>query len=246
MLAAIGDIDMASLIDSLILMAKDLNQYHENNKDGKGTYKHGDGWGIAYYASGKWTLTKSIKPCYEDDEIKTLMKINPKIVLLHSRKAFTGDVKYQNSQPFQYKDFMFMQNGLIKDKLLFNSKYKPEGETDSEKFFYSLLTQLDKDDNPQAILDFLYSFKNYLALNFILATPDKMYVAVKYSQKPNYFSMKLGQRKGLTVISSEIVPTIPNLNWSHMNDGDLLVIDNNTHEFKHYIKDEFDEELKWE
>lgn len=244
MLLAIGNIDMGSLIDSLILMAKDNNQYHENNKEGKGTYKHEDGWGIAYYNNGKWTVTKSTSSCIDDDEIATLRNIHPKMALLHARKAIVGEKKYQNTQPFQYKDFMFMHNGHLKDPVVFAKKFKPEGQTDSEQFFYGLLTQLEKSDVPKDILEYLDTFKNYSALNFVLAEPDKTYAATKFSQKPNYFKMKLGKRSDLLVISSEIVPTIPNVTWSHMNDGDLIVINNLTLEFKHYIKEEPDEEVE--
>ena len=84
MLIAIGEVNVPLLIEGAIMMARDVNSTHElNEKQGPGSWKHGDGWGVAYLDSNnKWVVKKSTKPIYDDPEIEELRKIKTNLLIV--------------------------------------------------------------------------------------------------------------------------------------------------------------------
>jgi predicted glutamine amidotransferase len=114
---------------------------------------HQDGWGVAYYVAGSPQVVKSersIVDCRLFQRISGVVR--GETVLAHIRKATVGEKNILNTHPFQYGNWVFAHNGNIKN---FNSlrhrlveKISPElrpfilGDTDSEVFFYILLSQI--------------------------------------------------------------------------------------------------------
>lgn len=126
--------------------------------------KHPDGWGVAYYLEGTPHLIKSID-CAMEDQIfqKVSGVVSSQTVIAHIRKATQGDHTILNSHPFQYGKWIFAHNGNIKnfdkvkDLLLKEIDHDLKryilGSTDSEVFFFILLSELKKIhslDNPNA------------------------------------------------------------------------------------------------
>jgi len=58
MLIAVGEVNLAQVIEDFKLMAADKNERHENNE--RVEFKHADGWGFVYSENGKLQVIKSM------------------------------------------------------------------------------------------------------------------------------------------------------------------------------------------
>jgi len=80
---------------------------------------NGDGFGIGWYNHARRkepALYRSIRPAWNDENLSyNASMIRTNCLLGHIRAATQGGVSIQNSHPFQYKEFLMMQNGGIKD-----------------------------------------------------------------------------------------------------------------------------------
>jgi len=144
MIFAAGDFELSQLIDNLILMAKGENELHENNPE-LGTYQHAHGWGIAYLDQGEWIVKKSEKAVFEDSEINELRTVKTNLAVLHVRRATNGVISYDNTHPFQFRNYVFCHNGTLRGKIDYDQWFHVDGKTDSEKLFYSVLTEIKED-----------------------------------------------------------------------------------------------------
>jgi len=227
MIFAAGKFELSQLIDNLILMAKGENAFHEKNQE-LGSYQHTHGWGIAYLDHGKWIIKKSEKTIFEDPEIDELREVKTNLAVLHVRRATNGTVSYDNTHPFHQQDYVFCHNGIIRSKIGYDSHFHTEGKTDSEKFFYSLLTEIENEPEViTAIRKDVQTYQDYTSLNFILAGTEKSYA---YSLSQNlfqYHQMELSVNKELIIISSEKL-NLPNLQWNALEQGDIVTINNQT------------------
>ncbi|MEW5897192.1 MAG: class II glutamine amidotransferase [Nanoarchaeota archaeon] len=252
MLIAAGEIDVNTILQGAILMAKDKNNLHELNKEkGLGSWTHGDGWGIAYLdEKDRWQLKKSTKAIYNDPAAKELKNMNTNILTLHMRKASVGRISYENTHPFTAFEknlgtVIFCHNGSIKEEISFDPEYKPAGETDSEKLFYSLLTDFkkmsktaQKNAMEKAIQKNLKTYKKLSGTNIILSTKEKTIVAVGKNKFPLYFKMWLGAGEEKTssgktdsksvIISSEKMKNLPNFSWKLLQRGDIVSLTHKT------------------
>jgi len=113
--------------------------------------RHPDGWGVAYYIANAPHLVKSVNTAIDDQLFKKVSGIvTSQTIVAHLRKATVGDSNYTNTHPFQHGKWVFAHNGNIKDF----AKHRPAleamldpdlgkyilGQTDSEFFFYLLLS----------------------------------------------------------------------------------------------------------
>ena len=198
------------LVDDFRLMALDQNEDHERNQGKKGTFLHKDGWGAAYLENGQWSLRKSIKPCYEDEDFLKLKSIKTSAIMIHTRHASKGSVKIENTHPFEAEinstDYVFCHNGGIEEvdwkkfKLL---SFKPQGDGDTEQLFYHIL---NGEISKEGIERSLSVFENYAAMNFILARKGKVFAATWFREpRPLYYQMKIIETPAFTIISSEIL-----------------------------------------
>ena len=116
---------------------------------------HPDGWGVSYYLAGAPHIIKSAQTALNDTLFQKVSGIvSSQTVIAHVRKATHGENTILNTHPFQYGHWTFAHNGNIKnfdqhrDRVL--ARISPEfrrfilGATDSEVFFYFLLTYLDR------------------------------------------------------------------------------------------------------
>lgn len=117
--------------------------------------KHPDGWGVAYYRENTPHLIKSMARAIDDHIFhKVSGVVSSHTVLAHIRKATHGNLSILNSHPFQYGQWVFAHNGNIKNfndfKVEMLDLVDPDlrrfilGTTDSEIFFFILLTELKK------------------------------------------------------------------------------------------------------
>lgn len=113
------------------------------------TDHHTDGWGIVFF-EGKG-IRQFLDPNASAhspvaDFVRTY-PIKSENVIAHIRKATQGDTRLENTHPFvremwgQY--WSFAHNGDLKEFFpLFNGRFLPVGDTDSEKAFCFLLDNL--------------------------------------------------------------------------------------------------------
>lgn len=111
------------------------------------------GWGIGFYQAGEVLLRR--RPIDERSVIplaEAAANIRTDVMIGHVRHATVGALRTENTHPFRYRSWLFAQTGTIvgferlRDRLL---ESQPEflrrnvrGETDSEMFFYLLLSFL--------------------------------------------------------------------------------------------------------
>lgn len=117
--------------------------------------KHPDGWGIAYYIEKNPHLIRSALSAINDHLFEKISGVvSSQTVLAHIRNGTQGDNNILNTHPFQYGPWVFAHNGnikdldQIKDQLLKAVSPKLKrfilGNTDSEIFFYILLTYIER------------------------------------------------------------------------------------------------------
>jgi len=115
--------------------------------------QHPDGWGVAYYVDGTPHLMRSACSALSDRVFQRVSGVvASETVLAHVRKATQGPLSVLNCHPFQHGRWTFAHNGDIprfnerREALL--AHVSPRlvryilGETDSEVFFFMVLTQL--------------------------------------------------------------------------------------------------------
>lgn len=208
---------------------------------------HLDGWGVAGLFGNKTTIFyKSANAVIKDTKIyfqtiDKLKKVNSKISIIHFRKSSSGSVKLENTHPFIYDDWIFAHNGTILDKnklKLKLTKLKPQGDTDSEIFFYSIVENLGNSVNFIPLLvDILRYVKTkirHTSLTFLLANTEYLVAYREYSMKfaeegdkplwnKNYYTLFYTKTKNYIIFCSEPVDYVFH-RWVSMKNSHLIVV----------------------
>lgn len=121
------------------------------------TVERGDapalGWGVGFYQFGEVLLRRrplderpTIQPAQLTDQLKTDLLIG------HVRNPTVGNLRTENTHPFRYRQWLFAQTGTVlsfdqlRERLLQAQpdflKPNVRGDTDSELFFYLVLSYL--------------------------------------------------------------------------------------------------------
>ncbi len=239
-IVASGNIDVPKILESISLMAMDKNSFHELNQKNQGRWKHADGWGIAYSGKkGKFSITKSQKAIFDDPKVQKLNQLTTNFFIAHVRKKAGSEISINNTHPFKAQhqvlgECVFCHNGIVKDEIIFDSKYKLKGKTDSEKIFYSILSDISS-DQPEAIQNTirnnLKKYNKTKGTNIVLSTKDKTYIAMRKNELPTYYGLMLGKGKDFVFISSEKLKMFPDISWVSLLPGDVVAIANGTTQY---------------
>jgi len=203
--------------------------------------KHRDGWGIATSSSGKSTnLTVETLPAKESSQFLRLTKeVVSDGALLHLRWATSGlAVVEGNTHPFEFENMSFIHNGGITpldsmDEFIAADLFPlMRGNTDSEKYFYLLVTQirnLGLLPGIEAGVKLIRDNCNYSSINAMILTPD-FYLIVNehnYEERPkgeaeDYYDLFYRKdEKGILVASSGWNQS----GWTCLENHRILVID---------------------
>lgn len=237
MLVASGKVDVPKLLHSVMLMAKDENSLHEQNEKAPGSWKHADGWGVAYRTKkGNFVVTKSPKAIFDDPDVDLLRNIKTDLIIIHVRRKVGSEISLENTHPFKAKqarlgECVFCHNGFIQDEIRFDSKYKPKGQTDSERLLYSILSEIKGEQVEDALRNNLRKYTQTKGSNIIFVTKEKTYVTMRKTELPKYYGMSLGKGNDFLVVSSEKLKTFPDFSWESLAPEEVVVLQNGSTEF---------------
>lgn len=158
---------------------------------GGATDHHADGWGAAFFEGrGVRVLHDPQASC--SSWLADLVCAHPipsTNVIAHIRKASRGDIRLENTHPFQRelwgRHWVFAHNGTLPDFTpSLNGSFQPVGTTDSELAFCWLLQNLrdsfgGQPPDKHCLFDWLHQFilqhVRYGELNFLLSSGDCLF-----------------------------------------------------------------------
>lgn len=204
--------------------------------------EHKDGWGLAHDGE----ILKDVNAAKDSDSLaQASVDTITDGALLHLRLASKGiTINIDNNHPFTHGTTTFMHNGTIrpsnKAEQFINDKYKEliTGTTDSERFFYALLSQVDEYglvDGVRAIVNKIRSIADYSALNIMVQTPDTLIAVCEFNEEnksewsgPDHYELRFTKRGNDIVVAST---GWGNGDWNHLDNHQMLVVDRSTLEY---------------
>ena len=201
--------------------------------------EHKDGWGIGYEGE----VIKDINPAKESELLtQTGKSLETEGALFHLRLASKGiTVNIDNNHPFTYGTTTFMHNGTIRPsdaaEEFISDKYKVliTGTTDSERFFYALLSQVDElglVEGIRNIVNLVRSKADYSALNIMVQTPDTLIAVCEFNDSnqsewsgPDHYELRFIKRDGDFLVAST---GWGNADWQHLDNHHMLVVNRST------------------
>lgn len=202
---------------------------------------HKDGWGIAINNAHKSQVLISRAP----ERASTSATFDERIHqlhgdggLLHLRWATSGlENCDENTHPFVHGEFSFIHNGDIRPRENLDQFIKSElneirsGETDSERYFYLLLTEIEKlgiVDGVKSAIARIEEVCTYSSINSMLLTPDYLIVISKFNsdriptgQPEDYYQLKYKVENQTFLIASS---GWKQEGWQPIANGTLLVV----------------------
>jgi len=170
--------------------------------------RHGDGWGIATCNVEEHpnlllepTRAKESKAF---DQASHNLKSSG--ALLHLRWA-TGNLAINegNTHPFAYRDYSFMHNGALIPPESIDAFIDPKyvalrrGETDSESYFYLIVTEIVKfgvERGIRSAVNIIRKNAIYSSINCMFLTPTEFYVVCEHNDEripkgelPGYYDL---------------------------------------------------------
>jgi predicted glutamine amidotransferase len=201
--------------------------------------EHKDGWGIGHDGE----VIKDINPAKESGLLaETGKSLETAGALFHLRLASKGiTINIDNNHPFTHGTTTFMHNGTIRPsdaaEQFISEKYRAlvTGSTDSEKFFYALLSQVDElglVEGVRTIVNQIRAIADYSALNIMVQTPDTLIAVCEFNDTnksewsgPDHYELRFSPREDDFLIAST---GWGNTDWQHLDNHQMLVVDRST------------------
>ncbi|CAN5210727.1 class II glutamine amidotransferase [soil metagenome] len=207
--------------------------------------EHGDGWGLASCAGGRWQVHKGTRAASLDESFhREACGLRGELLVSHVRKRTVGATRTENSHPFVRDRWVFAHNGTIDHRAWLTDHLSPKrrdeiaGDTDSELFFAYILTRLDAaeltacaaqaatDDVVASIASECRARARFGSFNFLLSDGASFYV---HRFGRGLHLLERGPRDAgpnrrtrAVFVASEPMTGEP---WAEMADGSLLRID---------------------
>ncbi|MEM2135618.1 MAG: class II glutamine amidotransferase [Candidatus Jordarchaeaceae archaeon] len=165
-----------------------------------------DGWGIAFYPDESAQILKEpikAKSSSLSKFLQDYQELQSKIFVAHVRKASKGPKSHRNTHPFHRelngKEYVFAHNGTIIKTGLELGRFKPIGETDSERAFCHLLNLIEargitewNNEGFDWIAEKLQQINQYGDFNCIFSDGENLFC---YHDKNGYNGLCFTQRK---------------------------------------------------
>ena len=201
--------------------------------------EHKDGWGFAHDGQ----ILKDLKPAHESPELsESADSVKTDGALLHLRLASKGiTVNIDNNHPFTHGTTTFMHNGTIRPgntaEQFINDKYKGfiQGTTDSERFFYAVLSAIDElglVEGVRSTVNAIRAIADYTALNIMVQTPETLIAVCEFNEAnksewsaEDHYELRFTQRGSDMIVAST---GWGNSDWNHLDNHQMLVVDRST------------------
>ena len=203
---------------------------------------HKDGWGIGYEGE----IVKDINPAKESALLsQTSQTLETNGALLHLRQASKGiSVDINNNHPFTHGAITFMHNGTIRPgntaEQFISDTYKSliQGTTDSERYFYALISMVDEFGLVEGVRKTVNSIRaiaDYSSLNIMVQTPDTLIAVCEFNPEnktewssEDHYELRFRKEGSDVIIAST---GWGNSNWQHLDNHQMLVVDRSTLEY---------------
>jgi predicted glutamine amidotransferase len=137
-----------------------------------------------------------------------------------------------------------MHNGTIRPsdtaEQFINDKYRSliTGTTDSERFFYALLSQIDElglVEGVRKTVNLVRAIADYSAINIMVQTPDTLIAVCEFNEAntsewsgPDHYELRFAVRGDDFLIAST---GWGNTDWQHLDNHQMLVVNRSTLEY---------------
>lgn len=202
---------------------------------------HADGWGVAWNSGRGLGVRKSPDAARGNRDFATWAREVPAdLGMVHLRRATLGlRVHAGNTHPFTAPGLAFAHNGSVQPPSSLDRFVRPdlregmEGETDSERYFRAVLSQVAEDGAVDRALvrtvDAVSADAAFSSLNCLLMTPDTLYAACRFrgtheGEGPDYFHLGYRVTDDAVVVSSSGWGK----GWQPLADGELLAVHRRT------------------
>ena len=206
---------------------------------------HCDGWGIATINHDDHAAHLARAPetaSTSQSFVDALADVDTDGALLHLRWATKGlPVNEDNTHPFVYQDFTFIHNGAIFPPDALDPYISPkfakliQGDTDSERYFYFLMTMIDKHGFVAGVKECVKTIKaemDYSSINAMIMNEDTYVVICEHHPErhpdwapADYYALKYRQdENGILVASTGWNQP----GWKLLPNQQILVVDRAT------------------
>jgi predicted glutamine amidotransferase len=206
---------------------------------------HCDGWGVSTIDHNETSahLVRAAEMAHTSAQFDNAVKESSADGgLLHLRWATAGlPVSENNAHPFVFQDFTFTHNGSIRPpsaiEAFISNDYLThiEGDTDSERYFYALLTEIERHGFIRGVLrgvSLIARACEYSSINAMIMNEDTFIAISEHdpAKKPDfgdehYYELKYRTNdEGVVVASSGW----PQKGWVILPNHHALVIDRKT------------------
>ena len=201
--------------------------------------EHKDGWGMAHDGN----ILKDLKPAVESPELnQSASTVMTDGALLHLRLASKGiTINIDNNHPFIHGTTTFMHNGTIRPgntaEQFIDEKYKGfiQGTTDSERYFYAVLSAIDKHglvEGVRTTVNSIRAIADYTALNIMVQTPETLIAVCEFNDanksewsSEDHYELRFTKRGNDMVVAST---GWGNGDWNHLDNHQMLIVDRST------------------
>ena len=201
--------------------------------------EHKDGWGMAHDGN----ILKDLKPAVESPELnQSASTVMTDGALLHLRLASKGiTINIDNNHPFTHGSTTFMHNGTIRPgntaEQFIDEKYKGfiQGTTDSERYFYAVLSAIDKHglvEGVRTTVNSIRAIADYTALNIMVQTPETLIAVCEFNDanksewsSEDHYELRFTKRGNDIVVAST---GWGNGDWNHLDNHQMLIVDRST------------------
>ncbi len=207
--------------------------------------KHCDGWGIA---SDGNLITEPESALNSQKFSDAIVEAQSRAALLHLRWATLGlKVDETNTHPFSHGEYSFIHNGSIKPPSSIETMIDPDllpsliGDTDSERYFYALLSSIGDLGLTEGTLKTLRTMRDNLdssSLNAMLLSPDKLVIICEYNltrvppgEDASYYDLAYRKdAQGVLIASSGWDQS----GWNSIGNHHLLIVNRTTLEVERH------------
>ncbi|CAN2205195.1 COG0121 Predicted glutamine amidotransferase [Candidatus Nanopelagicaceae bacterium] len=204
--------------------------------------EHKDGWGMAHDGN----ILKDLKAAIDSPELnQSASNVMTDGALLHLRLASKGiTINIDNNHPFTHGSTTFMHNGTIRPgntaEQFIDEKYKGfiQGTTDSERYFYAVLSAIDKHglvEGVRTTVNSIRAIADYTALNIMVQTPETLIAVCEFNDanksewsSEDHYELRFTKRGNDIVVAST---GWGNGDWNHLDNHQMLIVDRSTLEY---------------